>query len=138
MELEPYLFFNGLCENALNAYTTILGGEVQGLTRYSEMPPGQNPQVTPETANRVMHARFSAPGIAFMASDGNPQTKYGEGQISLSLSVQTRAEAERIFNAFAAGGKVDMALQNTFWGAYFGMVTDKFGIDWMISSPQDK
>jgi PhnB protein len=137
MQLEPYLFFSkGACEDALNAYTTILGGEVQGLTRYKDMPADAGPQVTAGTENYVMHARFQANGIAFMASDGRPGAEYGDGQISLSLSVETRAKADQIFGALSQGGKVDMAMQNVFWGSYFGMVTDKFGIDWMISAPE--
>ncbi|HEY1428935.1 MAG TPA: VOC family protein [Candidatus Tumulicola sp.] len=137
MQLEPYLFFsNGACDNALNSYTTILGGEVQGMTRFCDMPAGEGPQITPGTENYVMHARFMGKGIAFMASDGRPGSEYGNSNISLSLSVESKAEADRIFAAFAHGGKVDMAMQDTFWGSYFGMVTDKFGIDWMISAPQ--
>jgi PhnB protein len=137
MQLEPYLFFSkGACEDALNAYTTILGGGVQGLTRYKDMPADAGPQVTPGTENYVMHARFQANGIAFMASDGRPGAEYGDGQISLSLSVETRAKADKIFAAFSEGGKVDMPMQDVFWGSYFGMVTDKFGIDWMISAPE--
>ncbi|HEY1682526.1 MAG TPA: VOC family protein [Candidatus Tumulicola sp.] len=138
MQLEPYLFFSdGACEDALSAYTTILGGEVQGLTRFKDMPADAGPHVTPGTENYVMHARFQANGIAFMASDGRPGQKYLDGPISLSLSVETRAKADQIFAAFSEGGKVDMPMQNTFWGSYFGMVTDKFGIDWMISAPEN-
>jgi PhnB protein len=137
MQLEPYLFFkNGACENALNAYTSILVGVVQGMTRYKDMPADQGPAIPPGAENHVMHARFQGNGIAFMASDGRPGTQYGNSQVSLSLSVDNRAEADRIFNALSAGGTVDMPMQNVFWGSYFGMCTDKFGIDWMISSPE--
>jgi PhnB protein len=136
MQLEPYLFFsNGACENALNSYTTILGGEVQGMTRFCDMPAGEGPQVTPGTENYVMHARFQANGFAFMASDGRPGKTYSEGPISLSLSVESKADADRIFHALSQGGTVEMPMQDVFWGSYFGMLTDKFGIDWMISAP---
>jgi PhnB protein len=82
-----------------------------------------------------MHARFAADGFKFMASDGRPGQEYKDGPISLSISVGSKAEADRIFAALGEGGKVDMAMQPTFWGSYFGMVMDKFGIDWMISAP---
>jgi PhnB protein len=137
VELEPYLFFSdGACEDALNAYTTILGGEVQGLTRYEDMPADAGPEIAPGTGKYVMHARFKADGFAFMASDGRPGQKYLDGPISLSLSVPSREKADKIFGALSEGGKVDMPMQNTFWGSYFGMLTDKFGIDWMISAPE--
>ncbi|HEX3671681.1 MAG TPA: VOC family protein [Candidatus Cybelea sp.] len=134
MQLEPYLFFDGKCEEALNFYKDVFGGEVEGLSRWSEMPkdaPG--PSVTPETENRVMHANFQSPGVSFMASDASPGKTYGEGAISLSIGTSDAAEAERVFNQLAAGGKVEMPMTDMFWGARFGMLTDKFGIDWMIN-----
>ncbi len=134
MQLEPYLFFKGNCEEALNFYKDIFGGEIEGLSRWKDMPEGsEGPPVTAETANRVMHASFRAPGIAFMASDATPDKTYGEGPMSLSLGTSDVAEAERVFNKLAAGGNVEMPLADMFWGAKFGMLTDKFGIDWMIN-----
>ncbi|MBV9332646.1 MAG: VOC family protein [Candidatus Eremiobacteraeota bacterium] len=134
MQLEPYLFFKGNCEEALNFYKDIFGGEIEGLSRWEEMPEGtEGPQVTPETANRVMHASFRAPGIAFMASDATPGKTYGEGPMSMSLGTSDVAEAERVFNRLGEGGNVEMPLTDMFWGAKFGMLTDKFGIDWMIN-----
>ncbi|HEY3674637.1 MAG TPA: VOC family protein [Candidatus Tumulicola sp.] len=136
MELEPYLFFSdGNCETALSAYATIFGGKIDGLTRYKDMPADQGPQIAPGTEGYVMHARFSADGFKFMASDGSPGQEYKDGPISLSISVGSKAEADRIFAALSDGGKVDMGMQPTFWGSYFGMLTDKFGIDWMLSAP---
>jgi PhnB protein len=135
MELEPYLFFSGKCEQALNAYVKIFNGKIDGLTRFKDMPADQGPQITPGTENNVMHARFAADGFKFMASDGRPGQEYKDGPISLSISVGSKAEADRIFAALGDGGKLDMPMQDTFWGSYFGMVTDKFGIDWMISAP---
>ena len=112
-------------------------GEIEGLSRWSEMPKdAQGPPVTPETENRVMHANFKGPGCAFMASDASPGKTYGEGPMSLSIAAADLAEAERVFNNLAAGGNVEMPLTDMFWGAKFGMLTDKFGIDWMISCPK--
>jgi PhnB protein len=134
MQLEPYLFFSGKCEEALNFYKDLFGGEIEGLSHWSEMPKDAGgPVVTPETANRVMHASFKSPGVSFMASDGSPDKTYGEGPISLSVFTDRLDEAERVFNRLAEGGKVEMPLTDTFWGAKFGMLTDQYGIDWMIS-----
>ncbi|MGB6714559.1 MAG: VOC family protein, partial [Candidatus Cybelea sp.] len=134
MHLEPYLVFGGHCEEALNFYKQVFNGEIEGISRWSEMPKdvGRTP-VTPETANRVMHANFKSPGVSFMASDGMPDKTYGEGPISLSVTTTDLAEAQRVFNALAAGGNVEVPMQDMFWGAKFGMLTDKFGIDWMVS-----
>ena len=134
MNLEPYLFFDGKCEEALNFYKEVFNGEIEGLSRWKEMPQDSGmPAVTPETEQRVMHASFKSAGVSFMASDASPGKTYGEGPISLSLSTTDLAEAERAFNRLADGGKVEMPMADTFWGAKFGMLTDKFGIDWMVS-----
>lgn len=134
MELEPYLLFSGNCEEALNFYKEVFKGEIEGLSRWKDMPPNEEgPEVTPETAERVMHANFKSPGFSFMASDARPGKTYGEGPISLSLATTDLAEAERVFNGLAQGGTVEMPMADTFWGAKFGMLTDKFGIDWMVS-----
>jgi len=134
MQLEPYLFFDGQCEAALNFYKDVFGGEIAGISRWSEMPKDAGgPEVTPETENRVMHANFRSPGVSFMASDATPGKTYGEGPISLSVATDRLEEAERVFKRLADGGSVDLPLTDMFWGARFGMLTDKFGIDWMVS-----
>lgn len=134
MQLEPYLLFDGKCEEALNFYKDVFNGQIEGLSRWKEMPKGSDgPQVTAETENRVMHANFRAPGVSFMASDATPGKTYGEGPISLSIGTEEIPEAERIFNRLAQGGNVEMPMTDMFWGAKFGMLTDKYGIDWMIN-----
>ncbi len=135
MQLEPYLFFTGgKCEEALNFYKGVFNGEIEGLSRWKEMPKDAGgPPVTPDTENRVMHASFRAPGVSFMASDASPDKTYGEGPMSLSLGTGDVAEAERVFKSLAEGGSVEMPLADMFWGAKFGMLTDKYGIDWMIN-----
>jgi PhnB protein len=138
MELHPYLFFTGNCEEALNFYKGIFGGEIAGIMRWSEMPKDAGgPPVAPENANKVMHARFESPAVSFMAGDAGPGKTYGEGPISLSLGTTDPAEAQRVFDALSAGGNVEMPLADMFWGAKFGMFTDKFGIDWMINCQVD-
>ncbi len=135
MQLEPYLFISdGKCEEALNFYKGVFSGQIEGLSRWKEMPKDAGgPPVTPDTENRVMHASFRAPGVSFMASDASPGKTYGEGPMSLSLGTSDVAEAERVFKSLADGGSVEMPLTDMFWGAKFGMLTDKFGIDWMIN-----
>lgn len=134
MQLEPYLLFSGNCEEALSFYKSVLGGEIAGISRWKDMPKdAQGPPVTPENENKVMHARFEAGSIKLMAADASPEKSYGEGPISLSLATSDLAEAERVFDALSAGGKVEMPFSDMFWGAKFGMFTDKFGIDWMVS-----
>jgi PhnB protein len=138
MELVPYLFFSGNCEDALNFYKKVFGGEITGIMRWKEMPADAGgPPVTPETAERVMHSNFKSGSISFMASDASPGKQYGEGPISLSLGTDDPAEAQRIFDSLAQGGNVEMPMQDMFWGAKFGMLTDKYGIDWMMNCQLD-
>jgi PhnB protein len=137
VELEPYLFFqNGKCEEALNFYKGIFGGEITSISRWSEMPPDM--EMPKDMGNRIMHANFESPSIKFMGSDARPTTTYGDGPISLSLGTTDEAEAKRLFDGLAQGGKVEVPLDKAFWGALFGMLTDKYGIDWMVNCTLDK
>ena len=133
VELVPYLFFYGRCEEALEFYKGVLGGTVE-LKRYSEIPIGQD--LGPEFQDKIMHSRFEAPGIVFMASDGNriQPVEPDSGNISLSLTVNDRAKAEQIFQAFAQGGTIGMPLEEVPWGGRFGMVTDRFATEWLVST----
>lgn len=132
MELEPYLHFSGQCEEALNFYAGVFGGEIASISRFEGSPMGKD--VPPDYQQKVMHANFKSPTVKFMGSDGMPGGNPERGsRVSLSLGGNDVAEGERIFNALAAGGTVSMPYQDTFWGAKFGMVTDKFGIDWMVN-----
>ena len=133
MQLEPYLFFYGKCEEALNFYKKALGGEVTSIMRNSEGPAEMQMGGDP---NGVMHSVFKGNGITFMAADGNPSTKVNESNISLSLSADNAAEGERLMAALAEeGGNVSFAFVDAFWGGKFGSVTDRYGIDWFIVSP---
>ena len=131
--IQPYLFFNGHCEEALAFYGTALGAKVDFLMRYKEspepMPPGRLPA---GFENKVMHATFHIGGTTLMASDGCEENAHFEG-FSLSLALPTEAEVNRAFAALAEGGKVGMPLTKTFWSPRFGMVTDRFGIGWMVT-----
>jgi PhnB protein len=136
MECMPYLFFSGNCEEALNYYKKLFNGEIESMTRVKDTP--SDDQRDASRGEKVMHSTFNSKAVNFMASDARPETKYGESRISLSLGTTDEKEAERVFNGLAAGGNVEMPLENTFWGAKFGMLTDKFGIDWMVNCQLEK
>ncbi len=134
--IQPYLFFNGRCQEALDFYTKILGAEVQMVMRYNESPePAQPGRVPPGFENKIMHASFRVGSTVVMASDGCSAGKPNFEGFSLSLSVPTEEEARRIFNGLADGGKVSMPLAKTFYSPCFGMLEDRFGIGWMIMVP---
>jgi PhnB protein len=131
MELTPYIMFNGECEKALKFYEKALGGEIKSLMHF-EGTPGEEMATD---KNQVMHAIFEASGLSFMASDSG-QTggqKPTGGNVHLSLNFNDTGEQEKVFNNLADGGNVTMPLQDTFWGARFGMLTDQFGVNWMFN-----
>jgi PhnB protein len=132
MKLEPYLLFNGNCEEAMQFYTKALGGRIDMLIRYSESPDPPPPgMVPPGSENKVMHASCTIGGARLMASDDCTGTK-PFGGFSLSLSVPDAASVDRAFNALAEGGQAIMPPAKTFWSPRFGMLTDRFGVGWMI------
>ena len=134
MQLAPYIFITGgRCEEALNFYKSVLGGEITDISRWKDAPADMG--MPADMGNRVMHATFAAPGITFMASDSQPTTTYGDGPISLCVTTDNEGDAKRIFNTLSAGGKVEVPLDKAFWGAWFGMLTDKYAIDWMVNCP---
>lgn len=131
--IQPYLFFGGRCEEALEFYRAALGAQVEMLMRYNESPEPQPPgMLPPGFENKVMHANFRIGDSALMASDGCEEGQSFDG-FSLSLAVPTEVEADRAFTALAEGGQVRMPLTKTFWSPRFGMLTDRFGLGWMIS-----
>lgn len=131
MHVQPYLFFQGRCEEALNYYERHLGAKVNAKLRYKEAPPSDGPAAN-ANGEHIMYSNFSIGDTVLMASDDcvNTQTKYGG--FSLSLTATTVAEADRAFAALADGGQVRMPLSKTFFSPYFGMVVDRFGISWMV------
>src|SRR3989454_3354915 len=132
--VQPYLFFNGSCEQAVEFYRQALGAEVEMMMRYKESPEPPKPgMVPPGFENKIMHTSFRIGQTTVMASDGCSAGKASFEGFSLSLSVTTEAEADRVFGALANGGEVRMPLAKTFWSPRFGMLTDRFGIGWMIT-----
>jgi PhnB protein len=132
-EIQPYLFFGGRCEEALDFYKTALGAQVDFVMRYKESPePVPAGRIPPGWENKIMHASFHVGASKMMASDGCETGAKFEG-FSLGVSATSDADAEKLFNALSAGGKVTMPLTKTFWTSKFGMLTDKFGVGWMVS-----
>jgi PhnB protein len=134
MNINTYLTFDGNCEAAMEFYAQCLGGKIAVLHRYAGSPM-DNAQLPAEWKNKVMHATLEAEGQRLMASDGGPGHPfkgYSGFAISLNISGDT-ARAERAFNALAAGGQIQMPYQKTFWATGFGMLTDKFGVPWMVN-----
>ncbi len=130
MHVQPYLFFDGRCEEALELYKRALGAEVTMLMRMKDSPePLQTP---PGSEEKVMHACFKIGDTSVMASDGNCGGKPDFQGISLTLTVDSEAEAERVFGALGEGGQVRMPLTKTFFSPRFGMVADRFGVPWMV------
>jgi PhnB protein len=134
MNVEPYLFFNGRCEEAIDFYKKGLGAEVTMLTRFKDSPePHQPGMLPPGSENKIMHVSFRIGDTTVMASDGRCTGQTDFQGFALSIAVPNEAEAERKFNALAQGGQVQMPLTKTFWSPRFGMVADRFGVSWMIS-----
>jgi PhnB protein len=133
MQVQPYLSFEGRCEEAIEFYKGALGAEVTMLVRFQDHPEPKPPgMIKPETENKVMHARLKLGDTVIMASDGRCQGTSNFAGISLSLTVSDKAEAEKRFNALADGGTVTMPFTATFFSPGFGMVQDRFGVSWMV------
>jgi PhnB protein len=131
MDVNPYLMFNGRCEEALEFYKRAVAASDVHLIRFREAPPGASmPGAQPD---QVMHASFRIGDSTILASDGPGQPGARFEGISLSINTGSDAEAKKIFDALAQGGQVRMPLAKTFWTSGFGMLVDKFGVSWMVS-----
>jgi PhnB protein len=131
MQLQPYLFFDGRCEEAIEFYRDKLGAEVTMLMRFKDAP-GQAGMAPPGSENKVMHAHLRVGGNDLLASDGSCKGSPQFQGFSLSLAGSSKEEAEKIFAALGDGGKVQMPLSATFFSPCFGMVADRFGVNWMV------
>ena len=129
--VQPYLYFGGRCEEALDFYRKAVGAEVQMLMRFKESP---EPAGLPDCfADKVMHASVRIGATTLMASDGRCEGPANFEGFSLSITVPDEVEAERVFAALGEGGLVTMPLTKTFWAPKFGMLQDRFGLGWMVS-----
>jgi len=131
MEAQPYLFFDGRCEEAIEFYKRALGAKVNMMMRFNQSP---DPTMSPSNmaGEKVMHAQFNVGDTTILASDGRCTGKPMFQGFALSITVATEAEADRLFAAISEGGQVQMPLTKTFFSPRFGMAADKFGVSWMI------
>ena len=135
-QVQPYLFFNGNCEEALEFYKSAVGATVDFMMRYKESPQ-LDKTLPPNFDDKVCHVTFRIGASTLMAADDCMSQRKFDG-FTLSISAANEAEANKYFNGLAAGGRIVMPLSKTFWSPYFGMVTDKFGLGWMVSVPGEK
>ena len=137
MKIHTYLNFENTTEEALRFYAKVLGGELTEVYRFGAMPQEGGPELTPEQKNLVMHVGLQLPdGQMIMASDMLPGMgpKRVEGNnFSISVHPDSRQEADRIFSALSEGGSITMPIADQFWGDYFGSLTDRFGVNWMVN-----
>jgi PhnB protein len=134
-QINPYLVFNGNCEAAFNFYKSVFGGDFTDFNKFGEMPPVDGQEMPEELKDKIMHVSYNIGSSILMGSDSNPMqgnVVFGQN-ISLSINAESKAEADKIFNGLSVQGEIKMPIQSTFWGAYFGMFTDKFGIMWMVN-----
>ena len=133
MQVQPYVFFDGRCEEALEFYRSAIGAEVLCLMRFKDSPePAAPGMVPPGAENKVMHASVRIGDTTVLASDGRAQGRPSFQGFALSLTVPNEAEAERRFASLGDGGQVQMPLTKTFFSPRFGMVADRFGVSWMV------
>lgn len=133
MELQPYVFFDGRGEEAIEFYKKALGAEVNMLMRFKDMPASCGPNaIKPGTENKVMHAHLKIGDSHLLVSDGDCKGQSKHEGFSLTLQARNDAEADRAFSALSEGGTVRMPLQKTFFSSKFGMIQDRFGIPWMV------
>lgn len=137
MKVQPYLMFNGRCDEALAFYRDALGAQVDLLLRYKEAPePPPEGMLPPGSQDKVMHSSFRIGETVLMASDGLCSGQPAFQGVSLSVTALDEADARRRFDALAQGGQVEMPLGKTFWSPCFGMVKDRFGLSWMVGVPE--
>jgi len=136
MHVNPYLTFDGNCEEAFGAYAKILGGDIVAMMPYEGSP--AEVSAPAEWRKKIMHARLVFGDNVLMASDAPPGRFQKMQGVSVTLNIKDRVEAERVFNALAEGATVTMPLAETFWAVKFGMLTDRFGTPWMINCEKQK
>jgi PhnB protein len=130
MNVQPYLFFDGRCEEALDFYKKALGAKVDMMMRFKESPDPNT--CAPGSENKIMHAAFKIGDTQVMASDGRCEGKPSFQGFSLTIEAKDEAEADKLFAALGDGGQVQMPMTKTFFSPRFGMVADRFGVGWMV------
>jgi PhnB protein len=135
--VNAYLTFNGTCEAAFTFYKSVFNSEFQFIGRYKDMPPSKDMYVSPAEGDYIMHVSLPISKETILMGSDSSET-FGQASVignnvSLSINANSKEEADRLFNELSADGIVKMPMEKTFWGAYFGMFTDKFGIHWMVN-----
>jgi PhnB protein len=130
VQVQPYLFFDGRCEEALDFYKKAIGAQVEMMMRWKDNP--DQSMCTPQNANKVMHASIKVGEASVLASDGRCEGKPEFKGFALTIAAKSEAEADKLFRALADGGQVQMPLTKTFFSPKFGMCADKFGVGWMV------
>lgn len=130
MNIQPYLFFDGRCEEAIEFYKKAVGAKVEALMRWKDNP--DQSMTKPDNADKVMHSAFKVGDATLLASDGEGKGKPDFKGFSLTLYAKDEAEADKLFTALGDGGKVTMPMSKTFFSPKFGMLSDKFGLGWMV------
>lgn len=136
MNVQPYLSFEGRAQEAIDFYTSALGAKVDMVMHFKDAPPEVQGQMSPASKDKIMHAAFRIGDTQVMASDGRCTGSSSFSGITLTLNAGSNAEAEKLFNALAAGGQINMPMSETFFANRFGMVADKFGVGWMVLHPK--
>ena len=134
MNVQPYLSFEGRAQEAIDFYKSALGAKVDAIMHFKDAPPEMQAQMPHK--DKIMHAAFHIGDTQVMASDGRCTGKASFSGISLTLNAASNAEADKLFNALANGGQVQMPMSETFFANRFGMVADKFGVGWMVINPK--
>jgi PhnB protein len=134
MNLQPYLFFDGKCDEALDFYKKAVGAEAKMLMRFNQAP--DQSMISPGSENKVMHAQVQIGDTTVLMSDGRCTGNTNFQGFALTVTANTEGEADKVFNALADGGKVTMPMAKTFFSPRFGMLTDKFGVGWMVLAAQ--
>ncbi len=130
MHVQPYLFFDGRCEEAIDFYKKAIGAQVEMMMRWQDSP--DKSMCTPNNAQKIMHAQFKVGDTTVMGSDGRNTGNPKFDGFALTLNAKDAAEVDRLFNLLSNGGKVTMPLAKTFFSERFGMLADKFGVNWML------
>ena len=134
MNVQPYLSFEGRAQEAIDFYKSALGAKVEAVMLFKDAPPDM--QANMPNKDKVMHSAFKVGDTTIMATDGQCSGKSQFSGITLTLNAASNGEAEKLFNALAHGGKVNMPMSETFFAHRFGMVADKFGVGWMVLNPK--
>ena len=138
IKVNAYITFNGNCEEAFSFYKSVFGGDFLYIGRYKDVPQTDRQTFQRVNDEKIMHVTLPIGKETIIMGCDNPeaneQTTSTGSNISLSIDIDTKAEADRLFNELSVGGQVKMAMSQTFWGAYFGVLTDRFGINWLINS----